>query len=67
MCRSIERGVFRASPRGAHFLILGGITMKKILAIFIFIACIFSICACGDNETPGENNNLGEEKDVYAL
>ena len=41
--------------------------MKKLIAIFMLVACIFFVCACGDNETPGENNNPGEEKDVYAL
>ena len=40
--------------------------MKKLIAIFMLVACIFSVCACGDNEAPGENNNPGEEKDVYA-
>ena len=34
--------------------------MKKLLAIFILVSCIFSICACGDNE------NHSEEKDAYA-
>ena len=40
--------------------------MKKLLAFFMLVACIFSICACGSNENSGENNNPGEEKDVYA-
>ena len=40
--------------------------MKKLLAIFMLVACIFSICACGSNENSGENNNPREEKDVYA-
>lgn len=34
--------------------------MKKLLAIFMLVACIFSIYACGDKEKPAE------EKDVYA-
>ena len=34
--------------------------MKKLIAIFVFAACIFSICACGGNDNPGE------EKDVYT-
>lgn len=34
--------------------------MKKLIAIFVFVACIFSICACGGNDNPGE------EKDAYA-
>ena len=40
--------------------------MKKLLAILMLVSCIFSICACGSNENSGENNNPGEEKDVYA-
>ena len=35
--------------------------MKKLRAIFMLVACIFSIYACGDKEKPAE------EKDVYAL
>ena len=34
--------------------------MKKLIAIFVFVACIFSICACGGNGNPGK------EKDAYA-
>ena len=40
--------------------------MQKLLSIFMLVACIFSICACGSNENSGENNNPGEEKDVYT-
>lgn len=34
--------------------------MKKLIAIFMLVACIFSVCACGGNDNPGE------EKDVYT-
>ena len=34
--------------------------MKKLIAIFVFVACIFSICSCGGNGNPGK------EKDAYA-
>jgi hypothetical protein len=44
MCRNIERGVFRASLNGTHFL-YGGIVMPIVILIivaFIAFACIFT-------------------------
>ena len=37
--------------------------MKRILAILLVIACIFSVCACNNNETPDNGENNGNTDD----
>lgn len=49
MCRSIERGVFRASSREAHFFILEGGVLKRVkatVAVLVSFALLFGSVAC---------------------
>ena len=80
MCRNIERGVFRASLDGTHFLLFfGGMLMKKLLstllALCLCVSMCFSLSGCLDimGEDPMDgmigkpNTNsyyLGETADI---
>lgn len=68
MCRSIERGVFRALLNGAHFLILEDKTMKKICTLFSFfllIVCLFLMSGCEKKRI--EKDGLIFEKYPYTI
>ena len=40
------------------------IQSKKLITVFMLVACIFSVCACDRNNSSGQSTP--EEKDTYA-
>ena len=49
MCRNIERGVFRASSREAHFFIFGGCILKRVkatISVLLSFALLLGGTAC---------------------
>ena len=67
MCRNSERGVFRASLNGTHFLILEGKTMKRIFAIILVIFLFVSLISCGNDDVDIiKCANCGEENEITA-
>ena len=57
MCRNIERGVFRASLNGTHFLILEVEMKNKIISILLIVSLLMLMLVSCDTLTDYESNS----------
>lgn len=57
MCRNIERGVFRASLNGTHFLISEAVMKNKIISILLIISILMLMLVSCDTTTDYDSNS----------